>query len=1812
MLALSGYKITQEIISGVRTAIFRGYSEQGDSSVIVKLLKSEYPTVEEITRLKQEYKITHNIDCEGIVKAINFQKYQNSFALILEDFGGQSLQQLMAARRLSLTEFLNIAIALTHTLGELHKLSIIHKDIKPSNIIINTLTEQVKITDFSIATRLDRENQIINNPNLLEGTLAYMSPEQTGRMNRSLDYRTDFYSLGVTFYEILTSQLPFTTTDPLELVYSHIAIKPVPPHQLNPEIPTAVSEITMKLLAKTAEERYQSAEGLKFDLENCLEQLQRTGKIENFPPGQRDRKGQLLIPQKLYGREAEVAILMATFERVTTGASEMMLIAGYSGIGKSALVNEVHKPIVQARGYFIAGKFDQFQRNIPYAALIQAFRALIQQLLTETTEEIEIWQQKLLEALGQNGQVIIDVIPEIELIIGTQSPVPELSPTESQNRFNLVFQQFIHVFCQADHPLVIFLDDLQWTDGASLKLIELLITDPDSQYLLIIGAYRDNEVSANHPLIQKLEEIQKASAIVNTLVLQTLNISHVRKLIADTLDESEKLNVLTELVFNKTQGNPFFLNQLIKTLYSEKLLNYDFKNACWQWDVKQIQAIGIADYNIVELVARNIKKLPEDTQEVLKLAACIGNVFSLNVLAIVNDSSASATATSLWNALQAGLILPLSESYKVPLVFLQEELVNLAFDDSKVSYKFLHDRIQQAAYSLIPEAQKQVTHLKIGQLLLRNIPLENLEANIFDIANQLNFGVDLIADRPQKNELASLNLIAGRKAKSATAYEAALKYLNIGIKLLAADSWLHQYDLTLNLYVEAVEAEYLNTNFDRASEYAEIVLQQAKDLLDRVKVYEAKMQMYMAQIQMPLALDTGLSVLEMLGVSLENEPPKTSIEDLINLPEMNDIYKLAAMRCLINLFSAVYVGNPTLLPQIIFTLVHLSIKYGNSSVSACGYVLYALLLCGPMGDIDSGYRYGELALRILDKFNAREIKCRVLCIFNSMVIIWKDHLYQTLESTKEAIQIGLETGDVEYAGYSANNYCTYSFFVGEHLELIDRKSEQYINLMLNLKQDFSANNKKILRQMVLNFLGQTENKCSLIGVAFNESSMLPIFMEAKNSFSIFGVYLSKTILAYFFKEPKKAVENALMAAKYAESVTGNLSSVEHNFYHSLALLANYTNVQPDEQEKYVAEILTNQEKMQVWAFHAPMNYQHKYDLVEAEKARVLGQNEKAIALYDRAILAAGEQGYIQEEALANELAAEFHAARGSHKIAQFYLTEAYYGYIRWGATAKVNDLESKYPEYLSKITTQKPVAIDINHTTTTTSRGVSDILDLATLMKASLAISSEIVMSQLLNQLMKIALENTGATKGCLLLWENGKFVIEAAAEIQENIVQFLPTLPVEIARSVPMSVLNYVQKTQESLVLNEAYKQEIFLADPYIAERKLKSVLCTPIIKQRKPIGLFYLENNLTAGAFTPERLEVLKLLSSQAAISLENVRLIASLEEAKEQLEEYSQTLELKVESRTQELQKSNQDLQSTLQKLQQTQTQLIQTEKMSSLGQLVAGIAHEINNPINFIYGNLTHANEYIADLLGLIELYQQTYSQTTPEIESETEAIDLDFIKKDLPKILTSMKVGSDRIRQLVLSLRNFSRLDEAEMKLVDIHSGIDSTLLILQHRLKGTAEHPPIQVIKEYGELPEVECYAGQINQVFMNILSNAIDAIEQQSKDNSQEAEFTPNIYICTRVSTPDRIAIHIIDNGPGIPPHVRSRLFEPFFTTKPVGSGTGLGLAICYQIVVEKHGGELKCLSEIGKGTEFEILLPHALRDRNSQSQLSEKFPPI
>ena len=1810
---LTGYQTLDRIYSGTRTLVYRVIRLCDQQPVAIKVLRSEYPSFSELVQFRNQYTIAKNLNLPGIIQTYSLEAYQNSYALVMEDFGGISLKEWreQGENAPNLSELLPMAIEITKTLDILGGHRIIHKDIKPANILINPQTKQVKLIDFSIASLLPRETQTLINPNVLEGTLGYLSPEQTGRMNRGIDYRTDFYSLGVTFYELLAGQLPFKSNDAMELVHCHIAKQPPSLHEINPEIPPVLSEIVSKLMAKNAENRYQSALGLKFDLELCLRQLQENGKIAGFAIGQRDLCDRFSIPEKLYGRETEVLTLLAAFERVSKGTTEMMLVAGFSGIGKTAIVNEVHKPIVRQRGYFIKGKFDQFNRNIPLKAFVQAFRDLMGQLLGESDEELQKWQTQILQTLGDNAQVIIEVIPEIEKIIGPQPPATELSGNAAQNRFNLLLQNFIQVFAKAEHPLVIFLDDLQWADSASLQLMQLLMSESETGYLLVIGAYRDNEVSPAHPLMLTLDGVIKAGATVNTITLKPLSAENLNDLVADTLNCVPDLaKPLTDLVAQKTQCNPFFATQFLKALHQDGLIRFTpptppYQGGAtggWQCDIVRVRDAALTD-DVVEFMALQLQKLPEATQNVLKLAACMGNKFDLVTLAVVCKQSEVETAANLWKALEVGFIIPQSEVYK----FFQsdcnpEEFTHRAIANSQSpNYKFLHDRVQQAAYLLVPEYQKQATHLEIGQLLLKNNSEEEREEKIFDIINQLNIGVELIAELSERERVAQLNLIAARKAKLSTAYAAAVEYVTVGIKLLAANCWQKQYTLTLALHTEAIEVTYLNLDFNQSEKLANTILENANTLLDKIIVYDIRIQAKTAQNQHLEAIHIAMDILNKLGVKFPKNPNQfhivsgygqiklslvgKSIDKLINLPEMTDRAKLSAMKILASISAATGFVSPNLIPLIAYKQIELSLKYGNCPRSACSYAGYAVFLTAIMDDITAGYQFGRLALNVVSKFNAKEVKPYVSFLVQSFIMPTKYHLRASLKHLLESYRLGLEVGDVEYAGYSTNVYSMQSYLCGNELTILEQEVVVYTNFCYQIHQQVSVNYLTMLRQVILNLMGLAERPCQLVGSSYDENKILQQSEQIKEDKIVFDLYNYKLQLCYLFADFSQAFENATSARKYLEIGKTSLYNIHFHFYDSLASLAVYPDISPAEQKRLVQQVKANQSKMKKWAHYSPMNYQHKYDLVAAEQNRVVDNRVDAIDLYDRAIAGAKQNEYIQEEALANELAAKFYLDWGKEKVAQSYMQEAYYCYARWGAKAKIDDLEKRYPQLLAPILQAKQNGSALHETnrqtsgnfsvlhqtfqtTQSSSSSISEALDLDTIFKASQALSSEIELEKLLAALMSVLLENAGATKAVMLLLKDGNLAIEAVAPIQEDIISM--SLPLSDKEEVPAAVVNYVKRTLTTVVLDNAAAQNDFMADLYFIEKSPKSVLCAPILHQGKLIGLLYLENNLTIGAFTQERTEVIQLLCAQAAISLENARL-------------YQQS------------QAYGQELERSLLDLQQAQLQLVQSEKMSALGNLVAGVAHEINNPVGFISGNIDEATTTIKDVINHLKLYQEKLPNPGAEIAQDAEDIDLEYALADLPKMLLSMKVGCDRIRGISTSLRTFSRADKDYKVPFNIHEGIESTILILKHRLKANEHRPAIEVVTDYGNIPKIECFPGQLNQVFMNLLANAIDALEESSQGHSYaEIEANPNCITVRTCQSGDRhIVITITDNGAGMTEEVKQRIFDHLFTTKAVGKGTGLGLAIARQIVVEKHGGALSVKSTLNKGTEFILILP-------------------
>jgi predicted ATPase/class 3 adenylate cyclase len=1543
MLTLPGVAVQVQIYESSNSLLYRGMRESDHQPLILKLLKENYPTPQELIRYRTEYEITKSLNVPGVVQVYDLQKYQNRLVMFIEDFGGESLSYWMQHRQFTLAEFLQIAIKTTEALAQIHAANIIHKDINPSNLVFNPTTGQIKIIDFGISTQLTRENTTLNSPNSLEGTLAYLSPEQTGRMNRCVDYRSDFYSLGVTFYELLTHRLPFESTDPLELIHCHIAKQPIPPHlRVDPlhgegnfseqeleKIPPVLSEIILKMMAKTGEERYQSAYGLKADLEGCLQQLQNEGEISSFPIALQDISDKFQLPQKLYGREAEIETLIAAFERVRK-QSQLMLIAGYSGIGKSALVQELYKPITAHRGYFISGKFDQYQRNIPYSALVRSLQQLIKHLLTESEAELKQWQEKLLTALGVNGQVIVEVIPEIELIIGKQPAVPNLGPNESQNRFNLVFQNFIQVFTQPEHPLALFIDDLQWADGASLNLIQRLMAGAVPG-LFLIGAYRDNEISAGHPLELMVDEINKNGAIIERIYLCPLELPTIVQLMADTLKSTpEQVMELAELVQFKTGGNPFFMNEFLRSLYTEGLLQFrtqvsnghDTHSALpnspktlgrgkvgWFWDLGQIKAIDFTD-NVVELMTGKIQKLPESTQLLVKLAACIGNEFDLNLLELVSQQSLKKTVEDLNAAVAENLVRTQTTPGEIELILNEEDYSYcylLRKDAPALTYQFVHDRIQQAAYFLIPDAERTKVHRDIGQILLENTPPSRREEKIFDMVNQFNFALELITESEEKYKWAELNLIAGEKAKLSAAYQPALTYLKVGIDLLEQDSWQQHYTLTLSLYAKAAEVAYLNTDFELMDQMIEAVLSQGKTVLDTVAVYEVKILAYNAQSQFNEAIAIGLKVLKLLGINLPSHPHTghvlwgllqtklaigfKPIPSLVDLPLMSAAYPKAAMSILGKITSSAYFAAPLMFPLIVFKNVTLSIKWGNSSESAYAYSSYGVILCGVVGQLQTGYQFGQLCLQVLSRLNARDVKARTEFVVGALIQHWIDPINSVLKPLLNAYQMGLENGDLEYAAYSACHYCYNAFLSGQELVQLESQMATYATRIQEMGQVRVLNLQEVFHQGVLNLLGKSANPCALQGSAFDEAIMLPELENRNDRTAICYVYFNKLILNYLFGNLEESLTSANLCELYLDGVTASPVVIYFYFYDSLIRLDLAAKSDPLSVKLLLKKVRENQKNLKKWARIAGMNNAHKFELVEAERYRVLGKNHRAAACYDSALDLAQKRDCLPETALIYERAAKFYLAQRKVLIAKAYFQESYYFYQLWGAVAKVKQLEKLYDNLLTSDNRK------VSDTKTTISASAADLLahlDVSTMMKASQAIYGEIVLEKLLSSLMKIAIENAGAQRGCLILSHQGQLRIEAEGTIDGDRITVLQSLPMSESDRVAVAIVNYVARTQEAIVLNNATQDGDFTNDSYIQNNQTQSILCVPLIDGGKLVSIIYLENNRTTGAFIPERVEILKLLSGQAAISIQNAKLYSEVRDNEKHLAQLNQAYE------------------------------------------------------------------------------------------------------------------------------------------------------------------------------------------------------------------------------------------------------------------------------------------------------------------------------
>ncbi len=1742
--------------------------------VVIKVLNNENPKSIHLIQLYNEYEVTRSLNLPFARKALEKIRIGNREGLLLEYRQGTTLKEHIAAKvDFGIHEFLKLAIEITGQLVEIHQRGYYHKDINSNNILVDN-HHQVTFIDFGLATPFDAQGYE-NISEGIEGTLSNLSPEQTGRMNRKVDYRTDFYSLGITLFEMATGQLPFNFSDAMEMVHAHLAVEPPAANEFDDKIPSMVSRIIKKLLSKNAEMRYQSASGLKADLEKCLTLLQVTGHISEFKIAEQDISGQFVLPQKLFGREKELHGLKESLDRAVSNSSqEIILLKGEAGAGKSVLAAQLQKELIAHHGFYISGKCDELQASFPYNSIIQAFKGFVDLLLSETEEEIEKWKTQLSKAMGDASQVLINVIPNLELILGTQPPLPEVGATEASYRFNFVFTNFIKAVVNTKHPLVIFLDDLQWVDSASLDLIQVIVADKEIGRLVLIGACRDDRESNNFLLTKAIEEIKEIKKIEEWHV-GPLSKETISEILSETLScTTAKAAPLAEIIFSKTLGNAFFVNQFLKSLHEQNYLKWEMQpgglTGGWAWSENQILTLNITD-NVVELLCQSIRKMELQSQQALMTAACIGNRFSIVFLAEVLGQSEEETLKLLQPSFKSGLIMP----YGMPRASLATAGSNIQKEFNRL--KFKHDRIQQAAYSLLDEKQLRETHLKIGKVIISN--RGQSEEHIFEIVNHFKLADNRVEDEQQKIELAHYNFLAGRKAKRSVAFPQAMDYFTTAIEMVEDfKPWLNHYAFTLELYSEATETAYLTSNFILLTHLTAEVLKNARTLLDKVKVYETQIQYHKSKNQLLEAVHTALKVLRLLGIRLPIMPTKLNIvmgllavqlkmnkrkvARLHELPIMTDANMLAAMRILVSINSSAYFALPGLFPLLVFEQVQLSLKYGNCEYSPFAYASFGVVKTGVLGDIEGGYQIGKAAENLLNQFDSKGLQLRTTIVINGFLNHWKMRPHEFVLRLPALFQQAQEAGDIEYAALCAFNQTLYSFFLGHSLQRLESEAAHRDEVIASLNQSTPLYFNKIFLQSILNLKGKSSEPTLLIGTVYDENEQIPIHQKARDKTSLFACHLQKAYLCFTFGKPEEAVEQIAEAKKYLESAIASVAYPIFFFYESLILL-RHLRAAKGKKSGHQKIIKANLKKLKKWAQHAPDHHRHRYLLVLAEWCAYQG-NADCERYYDEACTAAKENEFIQDGALIQELIGKYYFHLKKESLSIFYFENSIRGYIHWGASEKVKQMMNEFGHLLNvrgyDENTIMPTLIQGSMIT-----GAAGGLDLNTVVKASQAISGEIVLGKLLEKMMGIVVQSAGAQRGVLIDNDNGHLRI---------LVHNKKTMITELldnSTDLPNSVIQYVARTQKSLVFGNAFKDLQFGNDSYFIREQPKSILCYPVIRKEKLSCIIFLENNLAYDAFTSQRLALLDILAPQIAISIENALLYEKLEE--------------KVKARTKEIQRKSEELEfqkseimDQRDRLEEAQQEIIvKNKKLSEVNTDLESIVNERTSELKIALDKLKDSNKELDtfiyrashDLKGPIVRIQGLTMITQREMDESVRKMNIHRIE------LTAIEMG--RLLSKLINIHEIFReeLERSKVNFEQLFNDISKTLqpLIWENTEFIKINCPPLLHVYSDHYLLKI---------ILENLVENGI--VFRKS---------IADILIKVEVTVKDNFLVVVVeDNGVGINAEIIVSVFDMFFrgTEKSIGSGLGLYLA---KKATEKLGGTIHIESEEMKFTRVTVRLP-------------------
>jgi PAS domain S-box-containing protein len=1797
------------------------------ASVLVVMPRGEHPHPACEQMLKHEYGLRTDLDATWAARPLALVQHQGRTCLVLDDRGGELLARRLGTP-MELGLFLRLGVGMAAALGALHRRGIIHKDLTPGHVMIDEATGRVWLTGFGIASRVRRERQMPEPIEVIAGTLPYMAPEQTGRMNRSIDSRTDLYALGVTLYEMVTGTLPFAAADPMEWVHCHIARQPLPPAQRVRDIPPAVSAIIMRLLAKTAEQRYQTAAGVERDLRRCLMEWEAKHRIEEFPLGEHDTPDRLSIPERLYGREREIEALLAAFDRVDkTGTSELVLVSGYSGIGKSSLVNELHKALVPPRGLFASGKFDQGRRGIPYATLAQAFQSLVGGLLVKSDAELAAWRAAFLDALGPNGQLMVDVVPELKLIIGEQPPAPDVPPHETRRRFQVVFERFIRVFARPEHPLALFVDDLQWLDTATLDFLEHLLTQADVRHLLVIGAYRDNEVDHDHPLMRKLQAIRNAGAVVHEIVLAPLAREDVAQLVADALhSDLERVTTLAQLVCDKTAGNPYFTTQFLTALGDEDLLIFDHAHARWSWDLDRIRAKPYTD-NVADLMFDRLARLPAQTQRALQSLACLGHSAEVTMLALVLGTSADDVHAELGEAVRAELVERLGGAYR-----------------------FLHDRVQEAAYALVPESERSREHLRIGRLILAHTPPERREETIFEIVNQLNRGATLMTWPDEREELARLNLMAGKRAKASAAHAAALNYFTRAAGLLPANAWEHRYEITFALELNRAECEFVTGDLASAEERFATVSARATHVVDEAAVACLRIALYTVLSRPDRAVEIGRSYLIKVGIEWSSHPTDEEVRDeherlwrqlgsrpietLFDLPLMSDPEIRGTMEVLSELLGATYWTDQNLMHLLLLRMTSLSLQHGNTDASAVAYVNLNVVVGVRFGRYAEGYRFGLLAADLVEKKGLDRAKPRVFRNLGGWVVPWMRHLREARPPIIRAFQWAEQWRPLPYyMMWIYNCLVMHGLAGGDPLADVQREAEEGRRRLTPEARPGA------LLDLITGQLGLVRTLRGLtpalgsFGSEEVDEDCLEQHLQSQPALERAACwYWIRKLQAYIYAaEHHRAAAMAAKAQRLLWTASAEFLEAEYHFYGALARVAAAGSAIPEQRRDLLANAARSHQRLLEWTVNCPQNFESRAALVGAELARLDGRELEAERLYEDAIRSARVNGFVHIEALANELAARFYGARGFETSSVAYLKEARHCYLRWGADGKVRQLDQHYPHLFPQERVTDSRSAISEH---------MERLELATVLKAVQAVSSEIVLERVIETLLGMAIEHAGADRGVLLLTSGAGLLMQAEATVDATGVRVqLRERPVSAA-DLAESVVQYVARAQETVILDDASTSDRFSTDVYIRRAHARSILCLPLMKQGRLVAVLYLENHLAPGVFTPARVAVLQVLAPQVAMSLENSRLYRELElrEAKIRrlvdanivgvaitrvdgaiIEANDAALEIcgytreDVRSgrlRWQELTPPEWQAahDRAVAQLQQTGTFDVLEEEFirkdgSRVPVLLAGAAVDDTRKESVVFvvdlserkraererdrlqeiqAELAHVNRIsmMGELTASLshELRQPitaaiTDAKTCLRWLSRDEP-DLERARKAISRVLNS----GTRAADIIDHLRSFYKKDaRTQQQLLNVNELVGEMLVLLRRK----ATQHAVSMRTELAVDPcVVTADPVQLRQVLMNLMLNGIEAMSESGGE----------LTISSRVDQDRQLTISVSDTGVGLPPEQSDHIFAPFFSTKPQGTGMGLSIS---RSIVESHGGRLWATVNPGRGATFHFTLP-------------------